>query len=341
MANVMADLTYWQKRALWAKTVMLAYVDAYNKDLVRLYGDAMTEIDRKLAEWFGRFYDPQAMNYQTAQFDLTADELARFKRDIQYYIEDGESMDYSGEWRAELERLLLAVRVSRLTALQTHIYQRLEEIYAYEKGTLDNLLLQQYTGMYYRTAYNWQDRRGQYSAIIVDENAVREILETPWANDGVVYFDRIWINKEKLKKTLTEVLAQALILGRAYGLVAQEVFKKINSAQSNAVSIVETESTHFQQVAQKDLFDLYLVEKVRILATLDLKTCEHCASLDGTIVDQKDNIPGVTTPQFHPNCRCTTEEVYEVEYRNPITGERTVVKDYADWYERFVKGVTL
>lgn len=337
----MEKLTYWQKRAVITKMIMLGYVDKYNEELAKLYTIAINEIDRKLAEWYGRFYDPKAMNYQTAQIYLTNNELIQFKNDVQDYIKLGETIDYSDEWRAELERLVLVNRITRLESLEVHIYQKLEEIYGHEKGTLDELFRTQYLGMFFRTAYDLQEQMNQFSVITVDESKVRETLETPWANDGMLYSERIWTNKEKLKQTLKALIAQGLILNRAYSQLAQEVLKKIDSARSNAVSIVDTESAHFQQTAQKDVFDYYEVEKVRILATLDMKTCERCAALHMTTVDQKDNIPGVTTPQFHPNCRCTTEPIKAVVIRNvdPITGEARQTYDYAEWYERYVSGV--
>ena len=337
----MEKLTYWQKRAVITKMIMLGYVDEYNEELAALYIAAINAIDRKLAEWYGRFYDPKAMNYQTAQLDLTANEMIQFKSDVQDYIKLGETIDYSDEWRAELERLALVNRITRLESLETHIYQKLEEIYGHEKGTLDELFRSQYLGMFFRTAYDLQERMNQFTPITVNDSKVNETLETPWANDGMIYSERVWTSKEKLKQALKVILAQGLILGRAYGQIAQEVIKKMNSAKSNAMTIVETEAAHFQQTAQKDVFDFYEVEKVRILATLDMKTCERCAALHMTTVDQKDNIPGVTTPQFHPNCRCTTEPIKEIVVRStdPITGEVRRTYDYAEWYERYVSGV--
>lgn len=336
----MDDLTYWQKRAVLAKIIMLGYVDAYKEGLTFLYEEVILDIDRIIAEWYGRFYDASAMNYQTAQFNLTSAELARFKRDIQSYIQDDEN--YSDEWRAELRRLLYATRVTRLEALEVYIYQRLEEIYAFEKSTLDELFRLQYIRMFYLTAYNWQERHNRFSTVSVDDNTVNETLETPWANDGMVYAERVWANKEKLKKELNTIISQGLILGIAYSKMAENVLNKLQSAESNAMTIVETEAAHFHQTAQSDLYSLYTVEKVQILATLDMKTCERCASLHGTIIDQKDNIPGVTTPQFHPNCRCTTVD-YEITYRVPETDitQKGLIDGYYKWYERYVNGVAV
>lgn len=332
----MDDLTYWQKRAVLAKLILLKDVDAYKAALAYIYEETMIEIDKRLAEWYGRFYDPKAMNYQTAQFNLTSSELARFKRDIQSFMQDSEN--YSDEWHDELRRLFYAARVTRLEMLVTYIYQYLEEIYAYKKSTLDELFIAQYKNMFYWTAYNWQERHRRFSEVGVDDDMVKETVETPWANDGVAYPERVWTNKEKLKQDIKTTLSQGLILGALYSKASQDILKKIQSAKSNALSIVDTESSHFQQLAQADIYSLYNVEKVQILATLDMKTCDHCAGLHGMIVDQKDNIPGVTTPQFHPNCRCTTVD-YEVSYRDPATGitQKEILNGYSRWYEQYVR----
>jgi SPP1 gp7 family putative phage head morphogenesis protein len=48
-----------------------------------------------------------------------------------------------------------------------------------------------------------------------------------------------------------------------------------------------------------------VVKSVQFVATLDLRTCEACAALDGAIYEIDDG----PRPPIHPSCRCTTSPV--------------------------------
>jgi hypothetical protein len=93
------------------------------------------------------------------------------------------------------------------------------------------------------------------------------------------------------------------------------------------------------------------MDGVKISAALDSHTCEECGDLDGTVVRLADAVPGVTTPPYHPNCRCTTmpyEDEME-EYRDALTDPERIARDeagqsyyvpkdmrYKEWAETFL-----
>ena len=91
-----------------------------------------------------------------------------------------------------------------------------------------------------------------------------------------------------------------------------------------------TESAAFSNEARKDCFKNLDVEKYVIVETLDGKTCDLCAQLDGKVYPMSEYAIGVTAPPFHPWCRGTTapyfddmDDIAERWARDPETGEPT------------------
>ena len=84
------------------------------------------------------------------------------------------------------------------------------------------------------------------------------------------------------------------------------------------------------------------VEKYRVVATLDERTCDICGDMDGQIFDVKDAVEGENMPKFHYNCRCTTTPYVDSTVlsdlkrsaRDPTTGKSVKVSadtTYSQW----------
>ena len=105
-----------------------------------------------------------------------------------------------------------------------------------------------------------------------------------------------------------------------------------------------TESAYFSAQAQKDCFRDLDVEKYEVVATLDEKTCDICAPLDGVVFPVPDYEPGVTANPFHPWCRCCTAPHFEdndgERFARDKEGRGYYVPanmKYADWFQKYVK----
>ena len=87
------------------------------------------------------------------------------------------------------------------------------------------------------------------------------------------------------------------------------------------------------------------MEKYKILATLDSKTCGICGELDGKIYPVAEAVTGKNMPPFHPFCRCTDVPYYP---DTPTDGKRAArdvegnsievpeSMTYAEWKKQFL-----
>ena len=75
-----------------------------------------------------------------------------------------------------------------------------------------------------------------------------------------------------------------------------------------AETLIRTETNHFHAEADTRAYDAAGVEAYEFVATLDSRTSEACASLDGKHFPIKEAKTGVNYPPMHPRCRSTTVE---------------------------------
>ncbi len=340
---------YWQDRAVAAKLKQIEGAEDYADDLIAMYTQAIKDMDDELAKWYGRYAGATNLTIEQARQQLTRAELRRFHDDVDEYIRLGESLNYSDYWAEELERRSALYHITRFDALQTQLEQQLEMIYAFQKGTLDDFLMNQYKEGCYLTAFDIQDFEGVYSTFEkISDEAAKKVLATPWTTDGKLYSIHIWENQVKLINNVKNILTVGLTEGRSYDRMAQELTKRMETSAYNAGRLIHTEAAYFQQQAQYDTFNKLNVEKVEIIATLDNKTCSQCGKKDSTIDDLKNMVAGVTAPPFHVWCRCTTAPYFGEEftqgeqraYRDPKTGKTKIIDkmSYTEWKERFLKG---
>ncbi len=147
---------------------------------------------------------------------------------------------------------------------------------------------------------------------------------------------------------------------KAY-LTATEVFGKVGEEGKEqleyaaSLRLLRTESSHIAQEGARKAYEEIGLEKYKILSTLDSVTCKRCGALDGVSIEVKERKPGVNSPPFHPNCRCTTvPDVDDLDLElddegNPIEEER-VYRDengksvigpemsYDEWKKKYVGG---
>lgn len=112
--------------------------------------------------------------------------------------------------------------------------------------------------------------------------------------------------------------------------------------------LVRTESAYVANAAQSRAYDEAGIERYRFVATLDSRTCECCAALDGKVFELANAKPGTNYPPMHPFCRSTTiadfgeEELAGLERRARDKDGNTVRvpadMTYENWHREFVEG---
>lgn len=345
----MMNSAYWRKRfAILEKNIVNKGIDYYNS-LAGEYEKAMQEIQKEIEAWFVRYSKEEGISLTDAKKILTSSELKTFQMDINEYIAKGRTLNYSDEWRKELERISAKVRVSRLEEIQTQLRQRVESIYASESDGLNELLSDVFSSGYYHTAYEIQKGLGVgWSLSTINESVIQRILSKPWAADGTSFSERIWgKHRPQLMQYLKTELTQTIIRGEAPQDLINKTAKKFGTARSQAASLIMTELSYFSSAAQKQCFTDLNIAEYEIVATLDMKTSEICRDMDKNVFKMSEFEVGVTAPPFHVRCRTVTAPHFDDEFSTDNMrfargkdGKSYYVPasmTYKEWFEEYVK----
>ena len=338
---------YWEERSVEAKLAGIADTEAYAKRLAKAYEDAARAMDDELAKWYGRYAKAEGITIEQARAMIRGSDFSAFRRDVQEYINMGRTLPYSDEWADELERLSSEYHVTRYEALIAQLRQRIEMIYAMQKGNLDDVLADIYSDQCHRMAFDLQNFTGLYGHFeAVSTDAAKLVLSHPWAEDGKIYSTRIWEHQKKLIGEVKTILSRGLLTGDSYDNMAKQLEAAMKTGAFNANRLITTEAAYFQERARENTMDALGVEKRQVFATLDTKTCEKCGEKDLKLIGSKE-VP--VPPPFHVFCRCTHGPYYDDEfsrqfdkraYRDPETGKTKTAEmmSYDEWKEKYLEG---
>lgn len=309
---------------------------------------AMQEINKELSLWYARYAKENQISIADAKKMLTFQEQKELRWSLEQYEKNCKRYAAMYHNKHKDERLLQQLKnvtarynVNRLQALNMQIQVKLEDLYANQADSLDQYLLQDYSQMFYRTAFEVQ--KGTSVGVAVnqmDENRAQKVIAKPWTTDGKTFSDRLWKNKQNLVQTLHQELPQAFIQGKPLSEIVKTVSQRMNAATSSAARLVMTESAFFATAGQKDSFSFLGVKQYEFVATLDDRTSEICQDMDGKVFDLKDMKPGVNAPPMHCYCRSTTVPYFDDAKdkgraaRDKKTGKTTFVPAdmrYDDW----------
>ena len=140
---------------------------------------------------------------------------------------------------------------------------------------------------------------------VLNKEAVRQAVNTPWTKDGREFTDRIWSNKNTLQANLRRLLSDAILNGESPRKTLIKLNERFGAGASNCQRLIRTETNAIYNKAAKESYKKCGVERVQILAALDARTSEVCEENNKKIVSLADAKVGVELPPFHPNCRST------------------------------------
>ena len=339
--------------------------DAYWKRRAeqRMY-EYIQEADR-VADEVGKAY-LQAAGYLEAQakkiFDtyrkgggLSEAEARRLLNDV------GNATDYDALKKAynrvkdpDMKQVLLnqlnapayRARIERLQQLREDLDRKCRELYKIETKAADEHLINTAQTAYYRTMYDIQRGTGYgFGFAQISEQGVNEILRNNWS--GASYSSRIWSNTQTVAELIKNELFLGVLTGKSQHDMSAVIMEKMGVGAMQARRLVRTESCYVANQAEMESYKECEIEKYRFVATLDMRTSEICASLDGKEFPVDKQQPNVNCPPMHPNCRSTTIAVFDAEIMegmqrravDPETGKDVFVPadmTYEEWKKRFV-----
>lgn len=343
----LANADYWRGRAESTKNISMMKAEAFIEDMEKQYRVASRNIELEVNAFLSRFAENEQITLNDAQKMLKADELKKFKMDVEEYIKKGQENGVSVDWTKQLESASDLHRMDRLSALKLQIDNQIETLAAYKERGLNKTLGDIFEESYYRNIFDVQQHTGRGTAFsILDDRKIKQAISKPWRYDGKTFSDSIWEDKEKLKYSLEKTLTQSIIRGSTPQKIAEAIAKETGSELYAAKRLVLTEGAKMAEAASEEGYKELGVEEIEIVVSVDEKTCEVCGEMDGKHfpLSKADGL----TPPFHPNCRCTTVPYFDDEFTK---GESRAARGkdgktyyvpadmkYEEWKKTFVDG---
>ncbi len=236
-------------------------------------------------------------------------------------------------------------RITRIEELNRDINRQCRELYKTENRHITSALRDVAEDSYYHEIFSIQKGTGLgFSFSKFPRQDVDRILRSNWS--GGNYSQRIWKDVSGMTARLKSELLVSMLSGRS-GEKTARIFQEQFGVNAFCVRrIVRTESAYVANAAQAKAYGEAGIERYRFVATLDSRTCECCAALDGKVFDLAKAKPGTNYPPMHPFCRSTTiadfgdDELKGLERRARDKDGNTVKvpadMSYEEWHRKFV-----
>lgn len=236
-------------------------------------------------------------------------------------------------------------RITRIEELNRDINRQCRELYKTENRHVTSALRNVAEDSYYHEIFSIQKGTGLgFSFSKFPRQDVDRILRSNWS--GGNYSQRIWKDVSGMTARLKNELLVSMLSGRSNEKTARIFQEQFGVNAFCARRIVRTESAYVANAAQKSAYSEAGIDRYRFVATLDSRTCECCAALDGKVFDLAKAKPGTNYPPMHPFCRSTTiadfgdEELAGLERRAKDKDGNTVKvpanMSYEEWRREFV-----
>lgn len=281
--------------------------------LINSYEKATKDIQKEITKIFNKYKQDGKLTKEEAIKLLNTKETKQFYDDLLEQINTIKDTDIKRKLLAKYNAPAYGYRISRYEALQRRIDIEIKKVAEIEKQLTTERYIDTINEIYYRNIFDIQQNLGYaFSFSNIDNKTIDLLLNENWI-DKANFSERIWQNSEKLGNYLRTNLTADSMSGKSIKKIAQEIADYMNVGIYNAVRLVRTEVNHFANEAEMLAYEELDIEKYRFIATLDNRTCEHCAELDNKVFNIKDRKPGKNYPPIHSNDRCTTVAVFDDE----------------------------
>lgn len=337
---------YWMKRSLANSAKTINLTEAKIKVLEREYKRALKTIQKQVEDFYKKYAGETGLSLVEAKKALS-------KRDVNLTLKEyRELVEKTNDPVAQalLNKFSKKQRITRLQALRLQIEKEVTKLYEQEEIITHDTLGEVYKNTYYRNIYEIQKGLGfGVSFSKLDTRAIEIAINTAWS--GSSYSEIIWgKHRKQLAKNVEQIITQGVILGESNDKMAIKLQRAMGSSFNNAKRLIRTESNYVHNKATMKSYEEMGQDEYKYLATLDLRTSEICASLDGKRFKIPEAQVGRNYPPMHPNCRSTTIPVVDYEDLEPET--RLAKHDgkyykvpadmtYQEWYNKYVNNIDI
>ncbi len=297
---------YWIKRA---EDVLVAGEKSelqYEKELTAAYKTTLQEIRKEINAFYTKYADEQEISLATARKRLSPSQLKDFQTMHNKYLAEAEKYGLDPAYQKYLRNLSGKAYISRLQELSSNIRHQVELLAGRNKNAVETVLQDGFEDSFYRTLFNVQKQaKIGVSFTQPGKEQLEAAVKEKWLESN--YSDRIWADKNRLVSQLNQIIPREFVRGRGPVAMGRELAQKMNTSYNNAVRLARTEMNH---ISNKGTMEAYKKSKVvseyEYVATLDSRTSDICASMDGKIFKLSEAQSGINMPPLHPHCRSTT-----------------------------------
>ncbi len=308
--------SYWVRRSEWIEKQVRKEVDQVNKQLIEGYNLILKDIQNDISEFIA-INDLASMSKMVTIKDYLIQMDWLFNK-----LDEAKKSGINNPLIIQrINELNATFRMTRLQVLERQIQGRLT-LYGIEtEQKMTEALKDVYLSAYDKKQFVLQRGIGYgYQYNEPNWKAIEKTILYPWAEDGLMFSDRIWdyVDQESKNfiKAVRRVIASDIIAqGKNPKTVARDIvgFGKPSLSASrlkfNATRLLYTEASHILAEAEADVAKEWGIKEYVYLATLDERTSAICQSLDGKKFEYKNRQPGINYPPMHPMCRSTVYDV--------------------------------
>ncbi len=354
---------YWSRRYEELMTMELGKAEKIDESLQRTYLRSAKKLEELIRSWYARYMNANEISLAEAHQELHTRDRNEFLWTVQDYIENGKADNLSAEIKQMLENASIKYHVTRLESIQAQIVMLLNDLFTEEQERVSTLASEIYQSAYYHSIYERELIKKKLSSFnVLPTDAIRIMLEKPYASDGLNFSQRIYKNRDKVIKEVNSILLSGLIQGRnsdretreLAGAIVDEltvndtiedIRKKMRNARIASKRLVLTEASFFANQGVASSCKELGSEQYQLIATLDTHTSSICQRMDLQVFPIDQMVVGVNFPPFHPHCRTVVAPYDEFQDENDTriardkNGNTIYVPHhmkYEEWYKKYV-----
>lgn len=322
----MSSKTYWRDRELEWKKKRLKDEQKYADEIQEIYANMMDSVEKEIESFFSRYANKESITMAEAKKRVSNIDIEAYKRKAKKYVKE---KNFSDEANEQMRLYNLAMKVNRLELLKANI--GLELVAGHDE-------LKSYTGQKLEGAYLDEIKRNASilgDTVIDNAKMAKTVADSSFKN--ATFSERIWVNQDQLKNSLSSVLSNALIQGKNPREFIPLICKKFDVSRCNAERLLRTEIARAQTQAQIESYEANGIDEYEYIACSLKDVCPLCKEMDGKTFKLKDMEIGENAPPMHPNCHCATaphsdRKEYEKWLDGLANGEHSLRFD--EWKER-------
>lgn len=330
---------YWRERFEDIDLIRQAKNDKEVANFFILAIELEEKLSDLIASYFGKYSEEDVIDFKTFTEDLTDTEKESLINSLNQNLEEAKKIGitFDRDISSEIEGLKKK-DISRLDALILRAKSEIELLYGkYEKYMTDHFV-DTIEDLYYGTLYEVYHAAGYTPSKQdkLDLSVLTAILNMSWRATNETFDEVLWRYKRTFEFDIGNILKQRAYLGATFTLTTDDINRVFNRIKNELKRLLNTDSTYFSTLAQKEGYEYLYIDKVVYTAIHDERLCSTCADLDRTEIDVDSIMSWVNAPPIHYFCRCVLIPI--IVALNYLTGEVEELEgdDMAEWFDLYV-----